>query len=113
MATVEEAMKCPKCGNTGVELHRTHIRPKRGPLGIPETSGGTLRTIQCQTKLCRWYEQTYVIQVRPDNTVPDPDLRPRQKQYPPMATNEQAKNMTEAASKLLQQSVEEGRNYRR
>jgi len=74
MASYEEATRCPKCGNTG-ELVSKH------PAGTDLPRGTMAHVLMCKTELCRWYNTTWLVQVNPDNTVPDAKTVGRQKQF--------------------------------
>ena len=71
--TLDEARRCPKCEQPGVENNR---RPIRG--------GGTSIEFGCRNERCRWYNQPgWIVDVRPDGTLPNPD-RHRSKAFPKM-----------------------------
>lgn len=68
--TIDEARRCPKCQELGEETKREHTR-----------RGGKELTFTCQNERCIWYGQTCsVVTVRPDGSIPDPNLH-RQKQF--------------------------------
>jgi hypothetical protein len=110
MVTLEEASRCPKCNQPGVEVSRTRVVPKRGVFGQAETSGGQLVTFQCQTKLCRWFgDICRVVQIRPDGTVPEPDMRINKAKEYPKLNNPDAERMVRDAERLLEEQLRQGR----
>lgn len=72
MASFDEASKCPKCGLTG----------DQGRVNSVARSRDRLIQMTCKNVRCKWYESSWSVQVRPDGSVPDPDTRPRQKDFP-------------------------------
>jgi hypothetical protein len=72
MASFEEARACPKCAVSG-EVN--------GARNIPR-SRDRLMTIWCRNARCQWYNTSWVVQQRPDGSVPDPDPRGHIKDYP-------------------------------
>lgn len=77
MATsIEEAKKCPKCGETGT------LGPK-----MPTAKIGYLAAVcKCYNDRCAWYRTGWTIQFNPDGSIPDarnrtPDDR-EPRQYP-------------------------------
>lgn len=72
-STLDEARRCPKCGQPGAEDKRT-----------PQRTGGVSITFGCRNNRCLWFGQPgWVVDVRPDGTLPDPN-RFRSKQFPQM-----------------------------
>ena len=55
----EEATRCPRCKHPGKV---TAIKP---------APNGTAHVVDCQTATCEWYDTSWVVQVRPDGTIPD------------------------------------------
>lgn len=95
MATFEEAQKCPKCSTPG-EISAERSLPR---------SKDKLVTLICKNSTCKWFNTTYVVQRRPDGSVPDPDTRPRVKDFPAMHGGLQvAQDMRDVEELLLRQN---------
>lgn len=75
MATLEDVLECPKCGEAG-EMDISYKPIAR--------SRDKMRTIWCRNPRCKWYDTAWAAQQRPDGTYPDPDTRPREKGFPPL-----------------------------
>lgn len=73
-STFEEARRCPTCQEPG------DVDSKR-PYTGPERYLGTLWVFICKNERCKRYERTWVVQVRPDGTIPEPTLN-REKLFP-------------------------------
>jgi len=69
-STYEEARRCPRCEQPGVDIGN-----RRGP------HGSRLHTIQCKTSRCRWFNTNYTVQVNSDGSIPEPTLD-RPKNFP-------------------------------
>lgn len=69
-STYEEAKRCPRCSQPGVDVSN-----RIGPRGV------RIHTIICKNQRCKWYDTNYIIQVNADGTIPDPILE-RPKSYP-------------------------------
>lgn len=82
MADYEEAKRCPKCQQPGDKVSEHSAGPEFKP-------GTKAHIIMCRNELCRWYDTTWVVQVRPDGTVPDPQILNRQKNYPDMPVDQE------------------------
>lgn len=97
MATLEEAKKCPKCHEPGQEISARQL----------DRIKGKLLTFMCMTESCKWFKTTYVVQVKPDGTVPEPDTRPRSsKVYVP--TEEEIAAINRNAQLAHDQSLQGG-----
>jgi hypothetical protein len=72
--TLEEAKRCPRCQEPGLEVVLTR------------TPDGTVHTYQCENERCRWHQERWLVQVRPDGTIPDrtKDKGGRDKEFPAM-----------------------------
>lgn len=92
--TWEEAKRCPRCKNPGVEISR---RP--GP------HGSALHTIQCKTERCQWFNTTYIVQVMSDGSVANPTID-RDKSFPKLP--DRKTSATTQAERLYEQSLESG-----
>lgn len=68
--TYEEARRCPRCEQPGVELGS-----RAGP------HGSRIHTIQCKTTRCKWFNTNYTVQVNSDGSIPNPTLE-RPKNFP-------------------------------
>lgn len=63
--TIDEARRCPKCNELGEKTKEEILARGRGKE----------LTFTCQNERCRWFEQTCsVVTVRPDGSIPDPNL---------------------------------------
>ena len=80
-ASMDEAMRCYKCENTGEQVS---INPCR------EKWQGMAHTIECKNPLCRNFEQRWIVQVRPDGTIPVNRGSKGAKSYPAMSTGIQS-----------------------
>lgn len=63
--TYDEARRCPRCDELG-QIVKTSQRDR---------AGNTLNTVLCANARCRWYNTTYLIEVRADGTVVQPHAR--------------------------------------
>lgn len=91
--TYEEASKCPKCDQPMQKTHST-----KGD------NRSTIHVLRCDTKLCRWYGETKLVQVLSDNTVPVRD--PGDKDFVPLT--EGAKARARATIENVQEAEERG-----
>jgi len=74
--TLEEASRCPKCGEIG------ELTQKRALRGRGITRGAQLNIYTCRNTRCRWCNEVCrAVQVNPDGTIPPP-LMKREKQFP-------------------------------
>jgi hypothetical protein len=72
--TLEEARRCPTCTEPGdIE--------SRKPFTGAERYLGTLWVFVCKNQRCKRYDRTWVVQVRPDGTIPEATLH-REKNFP-------------------------------
>jgi len=69
-STYEEAKRCPRCKEPGVDIGSV-----RGP------HGSRIHAIQCRTPRCKWFQTNYSVQVNSDGTIPEPSLD-RPKNFP-------------------------------
>jgi len=66
--TLEEASRCPKCGQAG---NQTSTKPL--------TSGsGKLLMFKCENSRCRWFNTEWPVQVSANGTIPLTLQRPKQ-----------------------------------
>lgn len=82
----DEAAKCPKCKHTGETVSQ---RPA-------QTGNGTVFTLECKNKVCPWYETTWIVQRKPDGTVPIRDEGPmdeRERMFPKVREGEKLAEM--------------------
>ena len=81
-ASMDEAMRCYKCSKTGVEID---VKPAR------EKHQGKVHIIECRNELCINYEQRWMVQVRPDGTIPIfENSRKSSKSFPKMSVSGEA-----------------------
>jgi len=86
MTTIDEAKRCPKCGNAGEESGN-----HRGP------RGSRVYTFICKNETCRWFDTGWLVQVKPDGTIPERE--PGEKEFPAMPDFDVNKERTEEAIK--------------
>lgn len=98
-STMEEAKRCPTCGEPGdVESRKP----------APERYLGTLWIFICRNERCRRFERTWVVQVRPDGTIPEPTLH-REKNFPiddPIAFRQRQEKAIAQVDDLVNRSLE-------
>ncbi len=70
--TMEEARRCPRCEQPGTPA---------GTRPAPERWMGTLHVFKCENNRCIRFEGTWIVQVRPDGTIPAPSEH-REKNFP-------------------------------
>jgi len=68
--TYDAARRCPKCQEPGMETGRKSFH-----------DGSKQLTITCGNERCPWFNTNYAISVRPDGSVPEPNMI-RDKHYP-------------------------------
>ena len=95
-STYEEARRCPRCQQPGVEVGN-----RSGP------HGSRLHTIQCRTPRCRWFNTDYVVQVNSDGSIPDPTLE-RPKHFPKLP-NRSDEEVNAMLDRLYNDTVTKGR----
>lgn len=78
--TWEEARRCPRCKNPGVESEAEGRRLTSAP-GV--TRGAQIHVIYCLNEHCRWYNTSWTVQTNPDGTIPPPTTN-RQKFFRPL-----------------------------
>lgn len=72
--TLEEARRCPRCEFPGTEA---------GSKPAPERWMGRLQLFKCMNQRCIRYEGIWVVQIKPDGTIPAPTMD-REKNFPVM-----------------------------
>jgi hypothetical protein len=60
--TLEEAGRCWRCKQAGKQVQK---------LPAAERYQGFVLVFQCETKLCHNYQERWIVQVRPDGSIPD------------------------------------------
>jgi len=93
--TYEEAKRCPKCEQPGVDIGSV-----RGP------HGSRMHTIQCKNTRCTWYETNYSVQVNQDGSIPEPSLN-RPKSYPALPQRNDA-DVERQMEAIYQQTLRQG-----
>lgn len=88
--TWEEASRCPRCAKPGKDQG---WKPGR-------RRGVKVHTIRCETKLCPWYDSTWLVQVNDDGTIPRPYSQLGPKQYNPIS-QESLSRLEEAMARQL------------
>jgi hypothetical protein len=102
--TFEEAKLCPKCGNPGDDRKKTFERNSRGRLV-------EVHLIYCTTKLCRWHNTAWVVQVNEDGTIPEAYQQLGDKQYPKIS-QESATRIEENILRQLEAETKPGGEVR-
>jgi hypothetical protein len=69
---LEEAKRCPKCQQPGAE---------NGSKPAAERHMGRLQMFKCLNNRCSRFEGIWVVQIRPDGTIPTPSEN-REKNFP-------------------------------
>ena len=87
----EESKRCPICDRPGEEV-ATNL-PGHKITNQPDRAGGKVYTFKCITEMCRWFDTTWIVQVRADGTIPmrapgDKQFAPISKAIETMAENE-------------------------
>lgn len=72
--TLEEASRCPKCQNPG---------RYEGERVLESIRNAKTKIFGCHNERCKWYGQTWVVQVNANGTIPPATLR-RPKQFAPL-----------------------------
>lgn len=98
MANYTDAIVCPQCGLTG----NVRKKIKDGP--------NSLHMVYCENERCSWFDTPWNVTVRPDGSVPDPQIHMGQKHYKVSKSDvERARQISEEyAAKLLEQSLKGG-----
>ena len=91
MATLEDAIRCPKCQENGKEVKRT-----------PGPKGSRIYVFHCQKETCKWFGTGWTVQVKADGTVPERQKGPKQ--------FEQLSVYDEAAAKRILDELKEENN---
>lgn len=82
--TFEEAIKCPRCERPGQAVGSNKVRkPGRGTVEIFK--------IQCTTKLCKWFETIYLVQINEDGSIPEAHGQNLQKQFPRLSPESESR----------------------
>jgi len=96
--TYDTARRCYRCNELG-----QHI----GTRPAPERRMGSFHVYQCRNERCVGFERDWIIQVRPDGTIPTPETN-REKSFP-MEEGVSRKARTDAArarvDELLRESL--------
>lgn len=62
----EDASRCPRCDIPGDHTSSTPAKNSRGkPVSI--------HMFYCRNENCRWFNTSWIVQVNPDGTIPDPN----------------------------------------
>lgn len=88
MATIEEAIHCPRCQETGKEVKK-----------YPSTRGSTIYVFHCQNEKCHWYGTGWTVQVNRDGSVPE--RTKGMKEFPALSVYDEA-----AAKRILDELKE-------
>jgi hypothetical protein len=102
----EVANKCPRDGAfTGKVVNRK---------GAP--GGGQLVTLECPETNCEYHDTGWVVQIRPDNTIPDKlDLSQREKQFKNTLSQTAMQQVRDALAQQVANEMKPGyevENYR-
>lgn len=96
--TFDEARRCSTCGELGQPYGVKPLENRRR---------GSLHVFKCQNKRCKKYDRDWLVQVRPDGTIPEPTLD-REKSFPEDRGVAKARIERARASvdRLVQQSLD-------
>jgi hypothetical protein len=100
MATLEEAVRCPKCEQPG-EITKEQII--REPFAAPKKQ----LLVYCRQELCRWFNTAWTITVREDGTIPDAFSGIREKQFPTVSPESETR-IKEAIAKQVEAETRPG-----
>ncbi len=80
MTTLEEAKRCPICKEPG-----EHTGTSRGQ----DFDKSTVNEFTCKNERCRWFETSWLVQVRPDGSIAEraQGARGQDKQFNPMSND--------------------------
>lgn len=97
----EQASRCPKCDQPGED---------RRVMKSPTKRGAQIHYIYCQTKLCRWYNTCWMVQVNEDGSIPPPtDHSGEKKVYEGFeGHDERAAELIEMLKRNAQQEMKPG-----
>lgn len=97
--TFEEAKLCPKCGIPGQEVSSI-------PAPAGTTRPGTkIHVLICKNETCNLAEQSWLVQVNPDGSVP-PAGRREEKQFPALNISTDEKTVVDRIQAEYNQSVQ-------
>lgn len=81
--TETTARKCPKCGNIGEQVGQN----------VGGDGRSVIKTMQCKTVLCRWFETNWIYSLDSDGKVKEYDyetkLYPTREEMPPKPSQDQ------------------------
>lgn len=95
MATVEQALRCPKCKTQGEVKSVVTVRARDG-------SPAKLHTAKCMNPSCNWYDTAWIIQENSDGSVPERDGGHEPKTFPTLnrtLTQKEALAFVEASTR--------------
>jgi hypothetical protein len=75
-STLDEARRCPTCNELGKSAGRRPLPKKKF-----EPPPGELHIFRCANTRCKRFDRDWIVQVRPDGTVPEPTTN-REKSFP-------------------------------
>lgn len=75
--TFEIAKKCPKCHEPGEEIS---VQPAPG-------GNGQVHVFVCRNDRCKAVDERWLVQTRPDGTVPNPERNAGNKIYNPLSND--------------------------
>ena len=79
-STIEEASRCWRCHNPGKFIEQ---------LRAAQRSQGVVRVYTCETQLCHNFGERWIVQVRPDGTIPNRNEdKPTLSAYPTLSASE-------------------------
>lgn len=75
--TLEQAKRCPRCEQPGEQVRSTRAPGRIGLLGA------RVLTIECRNERCKWFDSSWLVQINPDGSIPEPNTSPnRDKAFP-------------------------------
>lgn len=105
MTSFEEAKRCPICGMPGDDRSQSQGKDSHG-------RPCTVHQVYCVTKLCRWYETAWLVQINEDGSIPEAyKSAGEQKLYPKVSPETESK-INEMLERQLQAETKPGSELR-
>lgn len=96
--TFDEARRCPECNELGQPA---------GVRAMENRRQGQLHVFKCQNERCKKHDRDWIVQVRPDGTIPEPTTNREKNFYVPRGVAKQRiENARASMDRLVQQSLD-------
>jgi len=102
----EDARRCPSDESPGEIVGR---RPASRESGA--APGSQLVTLQCKNTRCAYHETPWVVQINPDNTIPDP-ITDREKFFPKLPGGQRARDVVDMLTRQVERETKPGGEIR-